>query len=83
MSTKESFSNLLRSINESFIRDNIYYVNNNLIGRAMKNLEPELQNKIYRNMPPARAEEVKKFLAETELSDESVESAQREILSMV
>ena len=82
MSVKDIFSAMVERLDEGFIRSNIYQVEeNSLIARAIKNIAPELQEKILRSIPANRADEVKVLLAE-DISDESSEAAQVEILSL-
>ena len=82
MSVKDNFSALVERLDEGFIRSNIYQVEeNSVIAMAIKNISPELQDKILRNIPAGRAEEVKTLMG-GDISEEAVESAQREILAL-
>jgi flagellar motor switch protein FliG len=82
MGVTENFIGLLQRINDSFIRDNIYMVGKPLLARALKNLDPQYQEKIFRNMTPQGADEVKQLIADLTISTEDIEAAQREIITM-
>ncbi|GHV58522.1 hypothetical protein AGMMS49579_26130 [Spirochaetia bacterium] len=83
MSTSESFIGLINRMDDSFIRNNAYMVSKNLTARALKNVDPATQEKIFRNLPETEAEAIKKLMADLgTISIGDVEAAQREILSM-
>ena len=82
MGVTENFIGLLQRINDNFIRDNIYMVGKPLSARALKNLDPQYQEKIFRNMTPQGADEVKQLIADLTISTEDIEAAQREIITM-
>lgn len=83
MSVKENFTGMIQRANESFIRDNVYMVGRTTLARALKNVDAQYQEKIFRNMSEDGAAELKKLMAGMEnISAEEIEAAQREIVSM-
>ena len=83
MGVTENFIALIQRINDSFIRDNIYMVGKSQLARALKTIDPQYQEKIFRNMTSDGAEEVKRLMADLGVvSTEDSEAAQREIISM-
>jgi flagellar motor switch protein FliG len=82
MGVSDNFVGLVQRTNDSFIRDNIYMVGRPLLARALKTIEPQYQDKILRNMTSEGAEDVRRFMADMNISTEDAEAAQREIISM-
>ena len=81
MGTKENFTALLQRLEEGFIRSNSHMVDINIMARALKNIDSEYQEKVLRNITPDAQEKLKSLLSE-EITPESIESAQNEILSL-
>ena len=83
MGVSENFVGLLQRTGDGFIRDNIYMVDRSLLARALKNIDPKHQEKIFRNMSGDDAAELKKLIANLgTVSIETIESAQQEIMSL-
>ena len=84
MGVAENFTGLIQRTSESFIRDNIYMIDKPLLAKALKFVEPQYQEKIFRNMTIDGAEEVKRRMVNLgDINKEEAEAAQQEILSMV
>ena len=83
MSVSDNFTGLIQRTSDSFIRDNIYMVDRSLLAKALKNIAPQHQEKVFRNMSAEGAADVKRLIAnQGEISVESIESAQQEIISL-
>ncbi|MCL2831880.1 MAG: hypothetical protein FWD78_01805 [Treponema sp.] len=83
MGVSENFIGLIQRTSESFIRDNIYMLDKSLIAKALKNIAPQYQEKVLKNMGSEGSAEVKRLMASLgEVSAETVESAQQEIISL-
>jgi len=83
MGVSDNFVGLVQRTSDGFIRDNIYMVDRSLLAKALKNIAPQYQDKIFKNMSASGAEEVKKLMASLgDISVESIESAQQEIMSL-
>jgi flagellar motor switch protein FliG len=82
MGVSDNFIAMLQKMSDSFIQDNIYMVGRPLLAKALKNIEPQYQDKVLRNMTGEGAEDVRKLMADQHISTEDSEAAQRELISM-
>lgn len=83
MGVSENFIGLIQRTSDGFIRDNIYMLDRSLIARALKNIAPQYQEKIFKNMSGEGAGDVKRIMADLgDISKETIESAQQEIISL-
>jgi hypothetical protein len=81
MGVSENFIGLLQRTSDSFIRDNIYMIDRALIAKALKGVDAEYQDKVFRNMTADGVEAVKAFMS-GDISPEVTEAAQQEIMSL-
>ena len=83
MGVSDNFIGLIQRTSDGFIRDNIYMVDKSLLARALVNIDPQYQEKIFKNMAGGSAEEVKRLIAGLgNIDSDAIESAQREIMSL-
>ena len=82
MSTSANFTGLIQRISEDFIRGNIYMVDKPVLARALINIEPQYQEKIFRNMSDDGAEVKRLMNGFSEISAKEIETAQQQILVM-
>jgi flagellar motor switch protein FliG len=83
MGVSDNFVGLIQRTGESFIRDNIYMVDRALIAKALKNVDPQYQDKIFRNMTGDGVAAVKEMMTSLgDISVEVIEAAQQEIMTL-
>ena len=82
MGISQNFIGLIQRTNDSFIRDNIYMIDRTILAKALKNIDPQYQDKILRNMTGEASEEVKRIMTSLEISDGETEAALQEILGL-
>jgi flagellar motor switch protein FliG len=83
MGVSDNFVGLIQRTSDSFIRDNIYMIDRNLIAKALKTVEPQFQDKVFRNMTDEGAAAVIEMMNNLgSISVDVVEAAQQEILSL-
>ena len=83
MSVTDNFIGLIQRTSDSFIRDNVYMLDKSLLAKGLKNVAPEHQDKILRNMTNDAAAEVKRLIANMgDIGIELIEAAQQEIISL-
>ena len=80
MSVSENFTGLVQKINDSFIRNNVHMVDRTMLAKALKNIEPQFQDKIFNNMTADGAADVKRIMEGLNVSVQEIESAQQEIM---
>jgi flagellar motor switch protein FliG len=83
MGVSDNFIGLIQRTSDSFIRDNIYMIDNALIAKALKTVEPQYQDKVFRNMTDEGAAAVKEMMNNLgTISVDVVEAAQQEIMTL-
>ena len=83
MGVSENFVGLIQRTSDDFIRDNIYMIDKTMLARALSNIAPPHQEKVFRNMPPDSAAEVRRIIGSLgSVSAASIEAAQQEIMSL-
>jgi flagellar motor switch protein FliG len=83
MGVSDNFIGLLQRTSDSFIRDNIYMVDISVLAMALNTVEPQHQDKVFRNMTDEGAAAVKEMMASLgTISAADVEAAQQEIISL-
>jgi flagellar motor switch protein FliG len=83
MGVSDNFIGLIQRTSDSFIRDNIYMIDRALLAKALKNIEPQYQEKVFRNLTNEGAEAVKTMMNDLDgISAEAIEAAQQEIMSL-
>ena len=83
MSVSDDFVGLIQRTSESFIRDNIYMVDKTMMAKALKTVDPQNQDKVFRNMTDDAAAEVKRLMVDLgTISVAEIESAQQQIISL-
>jgi len=83
MSVSENFTGLILRTSDSFIRDNVYMLDRTLLAKGLKNIAPEHQDKILRNMSGDAAADVRRIMSDLgDIGIEMIEAAQQEIISL-
>jgi flagellar motor switch protein FliG len=83
MGVSDNFIGLIQRTSDSFIRDNIYMIDRALLAKALKNIDPQYQEKVFQNMTDDGAEAVKAMMSGlNDLSTEAIEAAQQEIMTL-
>ena len=83
MGVSDNFTGLIQRTSDDFIRDNIYMIDKSMLAKALKNIAPQLQDKVFRNMTAEAADEVKRLISDLgNVSKESIEAAQQEIITL-
>ena len=83
MGVRDNFIGLLQRTGDSFIRDNIYMVDKTMLAKALKNIDPQHQEKVLINMTDDAAADVRKIMGGLDnVSDGEIEEAQQQIMAL-
>ena len=82
MTVSDNFEGLIKRVSDSFMRDNIYMIDKNTLAKALMNIDPQCQEKVYRNMTDDGADIKRMMGGFDNVSAQEIESAQQQILSL-
>jgi flagellar motor switch protein FliG len=84
MAISEVFNELIKGLDDGFIRNNIYMLDKTLLAKAAKTIEPQALEKVFNNISKEEAEEIKRRIAALgPVRLEEVEEAQETIIRMI